>query len=297
MELRHLRYFVAVAEELHFGRAAQRLLIAQQPLSRQIRDLELEIGVNLFHRTKRTLRLTAAGQAFLASARKILQDAEQAVLLAQRTGRGEIGRFAIGFTGPALNTVLPKLVRQFKQKHAQIELVLERLQTNEQVEALRSGQLHVGLLHPPITDPSLRLEVIHREGLVAVLPDTHPFAAASEPISIQALAQEPFIFYPRRVGPILYDRIISLCQQAGFSPKIVQEVMPQQTILGLVSAEIGISLLHASAEAVAPAGVAIRALVEPTPELELAIAWNPEATNPVLPAFLAIAQELNLQIG
>lgn len=295
MELRHLRYFVAVAEELHFGRAAQRLLIAQQPLSRQIRDLEAEIGVNLFHRTKRTIRLTEAGQVFLPEARKTLQQAEHAILLAQQTGRGEIGKFVVGFTGPALNTVLPKIVRRFKEKHPNIELGLERLQTNEQVEALRSQQIQAGLLHPPINDDSLRLEVIHREGLVAVLPDSHRLAQ-SERISISELAHESFIFYPRHVGPVLYDRILGLCQQAGFSPRIVQEVVPQQTILGLVAAEIGVSLLHASAESVAPAGVVLRPLAEPTPELELAVAWNPETTNPVLPAFLAIVRDVTRQL-
>jgi len=295
MELRHLRYFVAVAEELHFGRAAQRLLMAQQPLSRQIRDLEAEIGVDLFHRTKRTIRLTEAGQVFLTEARKTLQQAEQAIILAQQTGRGEIGKFAVGFTGPALNTVLPKVVRRFKEKHPQIELTLERLQTNEQVEALRSQQIQAGLLHPPIADDSLSLNVIHREGLVAVLPDSHRLAR-SKHISISKLAHEPFIFYPRHIGPVLYDRILSLCQQAGFSPKIVQEVAPQQTILGLVAAEVGISLLHASAASVAPVGVVLRPIVEPTPELELAVAWNSETTNPVLPAFLAIVRDVTCQL-
>ncbi|MBD2258279.1 LysR substrate-binding domain-containing protein [Pseudanabaena sp. FACHB-2040] len=295
MELRHLRYFVAVAEELHFGRAAQRLLIAQQPLSRQIRDLEAEIGVELFHRTKRTIRLTEAGHVFLTEARKTLQQAEHAILLAQQTGRGEIGRLVVGFTGPALNTVLPKIVRRFKDKHPQIQLGLERLHTNEQVEALRSQQIQAGLLHPPIAGRSLITEVIHREGLVAILPDSHRLAQ-SKRISLGALAHEPFILYPRHVGPMLYDRILGLCQQAGFSPRIVQEVVPQQTILGLVAAEIGVSLLHASAEAVAPTGVVLRPLVEPTPELELAVAWNPEIAHPVLPAFLTIVREVTCQL-
>lgn len=296
MELRHLRYFVAVAEELHFGRAAQRLLIAQQPLSRQIRDLETELQVQLFHRTKRTVRLTEVGRVFLAEARKTLQQAEQAILAAQRAGRGEIGQFAVGFTGPALNSVLPRIVRLFKKRYPQVKLALERLQTPEQVQALMSGQIQLGLLHPPIEDKTLILETIHREGLVAVLPDIHPLAQDTfHPISISELADELFILYPRHIGPILYDRIINLCQQAGFSPKVVQEVAPQQTILGLVSAAVGISLLHASAQEVAPAGVAIRALLEPTPVLELAVAWHPEATHPVLSAFLAIVREVALE--
>lgn len=296
MELRHLRYFVAVAEELHFGRAAQRLHIAQQPLSRQIRDLEAELAVQLFHRTKRTVRLTEVGQAFLTEARKTLRQAEQAVLIAQQVNRGEIGQFAVGFTGPALNSVLPKIIRLFKEQHPQVKLALERLQTPEQVDALMHSQIQVGLLHPPIENDTLILETIQREGLVVVLPDTHPLAQNTpDPISVRELVNESFILYPRQVGPVLYDHIINLCQQAGFSPKVVQEVVPQQTILGLVSAEIGVSLLHASAQAITPAGVVIRELVEPTPELELAIAWHPETTNPVLPAFLAIARKVALK--
>ncbi|MBW4555161.1 MAG: LysR family transcriptional regulator [Trichormus sp. ATA11-4-KO1] len=295
MELRHLRYFVAVAEELHFGRAAQRLHIAQQPLSRQIRNLEDEIGVQLFYRTKRTVRLTEAGQVFLTEARKTLQQAEYTVLLAQRTSRGEIGRFAVGFTSPALNSILPKIVRLFKERHPQVELALEKLHTNEQVEALISGQLQVGLLHPPLENEFLVLETIHRERLVAVLSDTHPLAqAATESISIKALSDESFILFPRHVGPVLYDRIINLCQQAGFSPNIVQEVIPQQTILGLVSADIGISLLHASAQAVTPTGVVFRNLLEPSPELELAVAWYPNTTNPILSTFLGIVREVTI---
>ena len=296
MELRHLRYFVAVAEELHFGRAAQRLQMTQQPLSRQIRDLETNIGVQLFQRTKRTVRLTEAGQVFLTEVRKTLQQAEQAVLLAQRTSRGEIGQFTICFTGPALNSFLPKIVRLFKERHPKVELSLERLQTNEQVEALATGQIHAGLLHLPIAEDTLRLHTIDRESLVVVLSDTHPLADDDDkPLSIKALSSESFILYPRQVGSVLYDQIISLCQQAGFSPKIVQEVIPQQTILGLVAADIGISLLHASAQAIAPAGVVTRQLLEPTPQLELAVAWHPQTTNPVLPAFLAIVQELALE--
>ena len=126
-----------------------------------------------------------------------------------------------------------------------------------------------------------------------MLPDTHPLAKArTEPISIKELSNEPFIFYPRHVGSVLYDRIISLCQQAGFSPNIVQEVIPQQTILGLVSANIGISLLHASAQAFVPSGVVIRQLLEPTPELELAVAWHPDMISPVLSSFLEIVREV-----
>jgi DNA-binding transcriptional LysR family regulator len=182
---------------------------------------------------------------------------------------------------------LPKAVRQFKQYYPQIKLVPERLQTNEQVEALLSDRIHLGLLHPPIQTDALIAEPLYREKIVVFLPDSHPLAHQSEPISIKALSDEPFIFYPRQVGSVLYDQIIALCQQAGFSPNVVQEVFPQHTILGLVSAGIGVTLLHASANAIAPDGVVSRGLLEPTPELELAAAWrSDDRVNPVLQAFL-----------
>jgi DNA-binding transcriptional LysR family regulator len=296
MELRHLRYFIAVAEELHFGRAAKRLQMAQQPLSRQIRDLEHEIAVPLFHRSKRTVRLTESGQVFLIEARKVLQQAEQAVMLAQRTHQGEIGRIALGFTGPALNQIVPQVVRAFKLHHPQIELSLERLQTNEQVAALMTGQLQVGFLHPPIDNDILRLETIYREPLTVFLPDNHPLAVL-DAISVHDLVGEPFILFPRQIGPVLYDRIILLCRQAGFSPNVVQEVLPQQTIAGLVAAGIGISLLHASAQEALYRGVAIRPLVESTPELEFAVAWHPDTVSAALSAFVDITREVASQLG
>ena len=220
MELRHLRYFVAVAEELHFGRAAHRLHMAQQPLSRQIRNLEDELETPLFHRTQRTIRLTEAGEAFLPEAQKTLAQAEHAVAVAQRVGRGEAGRLQVGFTGPILNSVLPTVVRQVKCRFPDIHLALNRLQTNQQVKALLVGKLQIGLLHPPIDAPLLRQEVIYQEPLIAVIPDIHPLAQeAPEPISVKTFAHEPFILFPRQVGPIWYDSIISFCQQAGFSPQ------------------------------------------------------------------------------
>ena len=295
MELRHLRYFVTVAEELHFGRAAHRLHMAQQPLSRQIRNLEDELAVQLFHRTKRIIRLTEAGEAFLPEARKTLAQADYAVAVAQRVSRGEAGRLYIGFTGPILNRVLPAVVRPFKQRFPDIHLELKRLQTNEQVKALLDGEIHVGLLHPPIDASGLRHEVIYHEPLIAVLPDIHPLAkGAPNPISVQTLANQPFILFPRQVGPVLYDAIISFCQQAGFSPRVIQEAFPQQTILGLVATGLGVSLTPASAQHIRQQGVTVRPLIEVTPILESAMAWRSGATNPALARFLDIARELSL---
>jgi len=293
MELRHLRYFIAVAEELHFGRAAQRVHIAQQPLSRQIRNLENEIGVQLFHRTKRTVRLTEVGKIFLEEARKTVKQAEQTVSLAKQASIGEIGRISVGFTGSALNFVLPTAVRRFKERYPKVDLALKQLQSLEQVEALYSGDIHIGFLHPPINKEILTLETIHRENLVVALPDIHTLAKdAPLPISIEQLAEEPFILFPRYIGPVLYDQIISLFQEAGFSANVVQEAFPQQTILGLVAVGIGISLIHDSVRALGRTGVVFRDLIEPTPELETAICWNPDTTNPVLPFFLNVVREV-----
>ena len=294
MELRHLKYFVAVAEELHFGRAAKRLRITQQPLSRQIKDLEEELGVELFYRTKRTVRLTEVGTIFLAETRKTLQQVEYAVHIVRQAQEGKIGTLTVGFTGSALNIVLPAAVRQFKQLFPQVELILKRMQTLEQVEALNSKQIDLGLLHPPINDETLNLETIYRENLVVALPDNHSLAKDTfEPISLQQLASESFILFPRHFGSVLYDRIINMCQQAGFSPNVVQEAIPQQTILGLVAAEIGISLIHSSVRTLGRDGVVFRDLIEPTPTLETAVAWSLNASNLVLPSFLEIVRHNN----
>jgi DNA-binding transcriptional LysR family regulator len=289
MELRHLRYFVMVAEELHFGRAAQRLHITQQPLSRQIQSLEEELGVQLLHRTKRTVRLTELGQLFLVEARKILTQTEQAVQLVQQINRGDRGHLTVGFTGPALNTVLPEVVRQFREYYPNVRLTLQRMLTHEQVDSLKSGSIDVGLLHAPIEDDALVLQTIHRESLVVMLPSTHSLAIAPlEPLSIAQLANEPFILFPRYVWIDLYDEIISFCRQAGFSPNIVQEALPQETIVELVEIGIGVTLIHASAQRIAQVGVVCRPSIEHAPQIEVAIAWHAEASNPILPKFVEI---------
>ena len=292
MELRHLRYFVAVAEELHFGHAAKRLHMAQQPLSRQIRHLESELNVLLFHRTKRTVRLTEAGKAFWQEAQKTLRQAERAIAVAQQVGRGEAGHLQIGFTGPILNSVLPAIVRQFRHRYPDIHLELNRLSTEEQVTALLNQTIQVGLLHPPIAAPSLASEVSYREPLIAAIPDIHPLAQeVSEPISIKDLANEPFILFPRQVGPTLHDAITSFCQQSGFSPTVVQEAFPQQTILGLVASGLGVSLIHASVECIQQRGVVTRPIREITPQLESAIVWASDTPHPALCKLLEMTRE------
>ncbi|MGA2225931.1 MAG: LysR substrate-binding domain-containing protein [Syntrophobacteraceae bacterium] len=246
MELRHLRYFVTVAEELHFGRAAERLRIAQPPLSQQIRALEEELGVLLFSRTKRRVKLTAAGTAFAQEARKILEGADRAVLVAQRVARGEIGQLEVGFISGAVYGKVPSIFRLMRTRYPEVSLGLRELTTEEQIEAINANRLDVGLMRPPITVlESLVVKVVAKEPLVAVLPKTHRLAGQKK-IPVRALAGEPFLQVPRHITPRFYDQFVSICAQAGFFPQIVQEARTPQTIVSLVAVGMGVSIVPAS---------------------------------------------------
>ena len=294
IELRHLRYFVAVAQELHFGRAAEHLNITQPVLSDQIRRLETLLGVQLLHRTKRVVRLTEPGRIFLADAIQLLEQAEAAVSTVQQAANGTLGKLSIGYTGPALYTVLPEIVRTFRDRHPNIELMLHEMCTPEQEAALLADKIHVGFLHPPINGPVQLQEVLH-EPMVIALPENHPLANQSS-VSLKALAHESFILFPRTVGPYLYSKILALCAEAGFSPKVVQEVTPQPTMIGLVAAGIGIAFVAASLQNIHRPGVVYRELQENAPSLRLAIAWKGEGNfsgreSPVLQNFLQIVND------
>lgn len=289
MELHSLRYFVAVAEELHFGRAAARLHITQPALSRQIRGLEEELGIELLRRTKRTVELTAAGATFLVEVRKALQQVESAVHVAQRVARGEVGTLRIAFTPSAMHTVLPGVLRQFRDRHPHVKLEMSELCTLDQVNALRTEIVDVGLLHPPIDAPFLKLYPLPGERLVVALPQTHPLARQKQ-LRLKALATEPLILHPRYEGPVLYDQILHLCRSAGFEPHIVHEESKHQTRVGLVAAGIGITFVPESVQQSGLTGVFYRSLIGASPELQLAVAWRQEHSSPVLQKFLQVAQ-------
>lgn len=289
MEFRQLRYFVTVAGTLHFGRAADRLQITQPALSKQIAQLEKEIGTPLLARTKRTVQLTSAGQVFLTQARQLLSQAATAVDLTRRTARGEEGQLAIGFTATATHTVLPQLVRDFRQRYPQVDLTLRELCTEAQVTALNQGQLDLAFLHPPIDARSLELYPILTEPFVAVLPPQHPLLQQTE-IAIADLAQESLIIHPRPEGPILYDGLIQLCQQVGFQPRIAHESMSLQTRVCLAAAGLGITFVPVSLQPLIGAEGVCRPLANCPIQLELAAAWRQQATLPTLAAFLAIVK-------
>ncbi len=291
MELRHLHYFVAVAEELHFGRAAERLHIAQPPLSQQIRSLEEELGVQLFYRTKRHVELTEVGQVFLQEARQTLAKAEQAVIAAQRAGRGELGRLVVGFVGSAVYEILPVTLRNFHERFPDVELHLRELTTAQQVRALRDGRIQIGFVRTLVHDDTLQTETLFKEPLLVALPEKHLLPGQSK-VPVEALAHEHFILAPRHLGTGLYDQIISLCKQAGFSPNVTQEAIQMQTILGLVAAGLGVSLIPASARHLRERGVVYRELQISTVQVEMALAWRKEDISPALQAFISVAKEM-----
>lgn len=289
MELRHLRYFIAVAEALHFGRAAEKLHMAQPPLSQQIRQLEAELNFQLFHRTKRSVQLTEAGQVFLDECHRIFAQLDQAVQLGRQTSRGEVGQLVIGFVSSAAYSVLPPVLTQFRKAFPAVDLTLRELTTDQQVQWLRENRIDVGLVRPPVNDAAFELKTVLKESLVVALPEAHPLASQAT-VALRSLSQEPFILFPRRLAPGLYDPIISLCQTANFSPRVVQEAIQMQTIVSLVAAEMGIAIVPVSIQNLQRTGVVYRPLQEPTPEAAIALIWRRGETSSVVNRFLATVQ-------
>lgn len=289
MELRHLRYFVAVAEELHFHRAAERLHISQPPLSQQIRALERELDVLLLERNRRSVSLTPAGAVFLEEARAILDAVEAASEAARSVARGEAGRLAIGFVGSSMHGALPGVLREYRRTHPNVALALTELPTAGQLEALASGRIDVGVLRPPVREPGLALATIQTEPFVVALPEDHPLAARDE-VELAALLDEPFVLLSRREAPGLHLSLADAMSAAGGVPRVVQEAREMQTVVGLVAAGLGVSLVPASVGDDAHHGVAYRPVAGTAPVVELALAWRPDTLSPTVESFLATAQ-------
>ena len=288
MELRHLRYFVAVAEELHFGRAAARLRIAQPPLSRQIRDLEREMGAALFERVPRGVELTPAGVALLPEARLTLAQAERAQRTAQRAARGEIGRLRVGFVEAAIYSgVLPEVLGFFRMHLPDIGLSLFEMDLRQQADAFREGRIDLGILHslPPDAERLLRVEPVYSEPLVAALPRAHPLAGRARP-GLGDFAAEPFVFFPRHVGPEVFDGIIARCRAAGFSPRVVQEAAGWPTLAGLVAAGVGVTFVPRSLTHFRRPEVVYRPVRGLAVDMTTSAAWKRGASSPVRERFV-----------
>jgi DNA-binding transcriptional LysR family regulator len=292
VELRHLRYFVAVAEELHFGRAAQRLHIVQPALSKQIASLENEIGVQLFERTRRRVTITGAGRVLYEEVRVILQRIERAVETAQMTAAGQVGSLDLGFIGPAMWSVLPRLLESHHRRLPDVRFRLSELSSAAQIASLRDGTLDAGFVRLPLHEfDDVEFTVVLREPFVVTLPEAHP-AASVESVDLADLAADPFIFVPRRVEPGFHDRCIALCQSYGFSPSIVEEGTGPTAICGMVATGLGITLSPASILNAPWPGVVFRELSRPGLELELAVATRREEHSAALRGFLDTVAEI-----
>ncbi|MDX2215052.1 MAG: LysR family transcriptional regulator [Oculatellaceae cyanobacterium bins.114] len=296
IELRHLHYFIAVAEELNFGRAAERLHIAQPPLTRQIHQLEKELGVELFHRTTRRIELTEAGQVYLPEARRVLAQVQEGATLAQLASRGEVGRLMVGFEGSSAYDIVPLAVKAFREKFPRVSLIVREMTTGDQVRALHEGHLGLGFVVPPLSDTrDLMVETVLREPLIVAMPHDHPQSHQSA-VDLADLKDETFIVCPRHHKCGLYDHLISICRQRGFSPRLTQETHEVQSILGFVAAGLGVALLPASVKHLQRSQVVYRTLQPQTEDLELAIAWRRENPSPMMPVFLEIVREYAHQI-
>jgi DNA-binding transcriptional LysR family regulator len=275
-----------VAEELHFRRAAERLHMSQPPLSQQIRQLEEDVGATLLVRNQRRVELTAAGAAYYARARDILDAVEDAAREARRVQRGQVGRLDVGFVGSALYSVVPDILRAFRARHPDVGLRLRELGTAEQLRRLEDGRLDIGFLRPAGGRPGLSMETVLREPVVAALPDGHRLAAAAA-VRVEELAGEPLVLITRSGAPGLRGALAPLTDVFE-EDAIVQEVAEMQTLIGLVAAGVGVSLVPASVRALARTGVVYRPLAGDPPRVALSAAWRTGDDSPVLAAFLEL---------
>ena len=290
MELRHLRYFVAVAEERHFGRAAARLNISQPPLSQQIQRLETELQTPLFHRSTRRVELTTAGRVFLAEARAVIAQAEQAARSVQRANRGEVGQLVVGCALWADFLNGARIIRLFARRHPDVEVELRDLTAPEQVSALEDGSIHAGILRPPIPSDALVSERLFSESLVVAFPRGHRFADYQR-VPWDALVDQPYVLFSRRRAPAYQAVVARACRDAGVTLKVKYEVENPQSVLAVVAAGVGISLVPASLQRLKRPGIAFRRLTPTGPALETVVAWHREREWPFVQAFVSVARE------
>ncbi|WP_028925300.1 LysR substrate-binding domain-containing protein [Pseudonocardia acaciae] len=290
MELRHLAAFVAVAEELHFGRAAARLHMAQSPLSRQIRLLERDLGTALFERNTRSVGLTAEGRALLEPARRVLGEAAVARRAVAAAGRGEVGRITVGFAGASGYSAVPPLTRAVTSALPGVELVLRgHMYSGEALARVADGSLDLGFVALPVRE-GIAARVVRVERLEVALPDTHPLAGRDE-IDLAELSGEPFVTFPAARGSAVRDAAMRACFQAGFTPSITQEAPDVYSLLTLVGAGVGVGIVVRSARNIQLDHVVFRPIRNRVPALDIALAWR--ATNPsaALRAVLRVAEE------
>ncbi len=293
MELRHLRYFVAVGEDEHFGRAAERLRVAQSALSSQIQDLEHEVGFQLFDRLPRGVRLSAAGAAFLEHSRRILRDVKDAADHAGRVARGLAGTLRVGFTESASwHGVVPDALREFRRSHPEIDLQLSSLISLDQMEAVRSGGLDAGFVYVPTSDGEIAHVPIASHQVVLATPRRHPVSKLKR-LRLRDLAETDFVWFPRRQHPANYDRLLQACSRGGLTnPRIVQEAVDQATMLSLVSCGLGVAFVTDATRWRCPKDVVLRRVIDLRLPVLVSLIWRKDNQSPLLARFVADVRQL-----
>lgn len=298
MNLRHMRYFIAVADELHFTKAAERLHLAQPALSKQIRDLEEELGVTLLVRTGRTIELSDAGRVFYEKASQILRATESTIIETQRAQRGETGKIAVGFFEQTAYTLLPPILQAYREDFPDVNIQMRWYSVLEQQEALNQGNVDVAFIRS-IKDGSrfashpenITMRKLHREQFVLAAPVSHPFSSR-ESVAIKECAVESFVGYTENFAPDFYAMIQRLCAKSGFLPKTSLEVGQTYTLLGLVSAGVGIAFVPASAQKMKFEGVIFKPVKDELPDIEIYLAWTQRKPSPALGAFIQTAERV-----
>ena len=294
LELRQLRHFVTVAEELHFGRAAERLHMTQPPLSQSIAGLEELLGAALFLRNRRQVALTAAGSALLPEARRLLGDASALPGLVRRAAEGRAGRLTLAFVSTADYSVLPAILQRYRAAFPDVQLVLREATSDVQAEELLDGRIDAGFVIPPLPEQAgtaLDYRKVLEEPLILCAPAGLDALAGSGPVRLRDLPPLPLVIFPRAAAPALYDAILSCFRAAGITPVIGQEALQMQTIVSLVSGGMGLALVPQSVSNLMRAGVEYRALVDPTPLAETGLAWRRDSASPVLRGFLDLIEK------
>ncbi len=289
IDIRKIRYFIMVAEELNFSRAAERLRMAQPPLSQEIRKLEEELGVQLFHRTKRMVELTDAGKIFLAGSQQTLLQLERTIEETQLAAEGKIGNLIIGFVDST--EIVIEVLNVFRERFPKINLMLREMTTEQQIKALNEKQIHIGFIRSNQNNEILSSEVCSEESLRVVLYQDHPFAKLSE-IPVELLIGEPFILFPRQMGSNFYDLIISYFWEHGVNLNVVQEAIQMHTIVNLVATGMGVSVVPSSVESYKRPGVIYKKIQQTTPKVNLYVGWRKHETSAVVEQFLTVVREV-----
>jgi DNA-binding transcriptional LysR family regulator len=289
VELRHLRYFIAVAEELNFSRAAERMHMAQPPLSAAIRQLERDVGVDLFVRTTREVKLTDAGRAFLQGARRTLAGGERAAEDAKRAAAGELGQLRIAYSWSTRFETLPALGRAFRAGHPDVELLAQEMWNARMPAAFGNGSIDVAVSVCPEIAAELELAPIRTERMVALLPEAHPLAG-EEAIPLAALAEEEFIVFPREIAPRLHEAFLAIYRRAGFEPRVRNESFHTGWDLGVLAEIPAAAMAPQSVAGGLPEGIVAVALSEPTDSLETCLVWRADDSSPPVAAFVEAAR-------